>query len=323
MCAHGCRVERSQEKTNKPVKWLPVVLVLLIAVAAGIGCGLLLSSEISDAMLPHLSLNPSASGIVSHEQIVRMNMTPVLINATASAQVYAGANNASTPCYGSFDTYYPAIITDPLQNDFYANLLQQFQRVKQTTQLDENQYAELIVAYVQSIPYDNNASISVKYPVVTAVGGTGDCDDTALLLAGLLAKEGYDVELLLYPENGHMAVGIKTDDQYAYPDTGGYAYIETTGESLIVCGNYSLGILNETEVPVCIRIGNGTKAYTAGYECSALFQYLLGVHIADESGKHQPIVLNPEGIDTVSEEVKTFQVNAFDREYLYRSLIAA
>lgn len=280
------------------------VALVLIAVFIGVG------------------IASQSSATLSHEQIVRMNQTLIPITATASGQIYIDAIAASAPCYGSFDTYYNEIIFDPMQDDFFAGLLQQFRMIKEHYHLDDNQYAELMAAYVQAIPYDLNAGVAVKYPVVTAIGGVGDCDDFALLLGGLLAREDYDVNLLLYLNSSHMAVGIRSDNvSYAFPNTGGYAYIETTGGTLIVCGDYPMGMIENSEMPICISIGNGTKVYTAGRESNELFRYIYATYYFDEPGEKEPIVLNPQENLTPSQDMKVFSINAFDRDYLYRNLI--
>ncbi|HJJ36700.1 MAG TPA: hypothetical protein O0X27_05955 [Methanocorpusculum sp.] len=322
MCAHGCRVGKGSTVTKRFINRIALALLLAAAVLAGISIGIGMAPLILDTSIPQISLNTSVTGECSDEQMVRMNMTLIPITATASAEVYTGAVESAAPCYGSFDTYYTAIIFDPMQDDFFAELVQQFRTIREWYQLDDDQYAELMAAYVQAIPYDYNASIAVKYPVVTAVGGTGDCDDLSLLLAGLLAREGYDVTLLLYLDSGHMAVGIRSsNDSYAFPNTGGYAYIETTGGSLIVCGDYPMGMIQDSEMPTCIRIGNGTKTYAAGRESNALFQYVYATYHPDELGEKKHIVLNQQNGTKPAENMEVFTINAFDRGYLYRMLI--
>lgn len=322
MCAHGCRVGLGPHPKKKQLSRKCLILLCMIAVVAGIFCGLALAPQSLEETIPQIIANESVSGVLSHGETVRMNLTLIPINVTASAAVYAGAKEAESPCYGSFDTYYPAIITDPMQDEFYADLLQQFRAIKEEYHLDDDQYLELMAAYVQTIPYDYNASVSVKYPVVTAVGGIGDCDDTSLLLAGLLAREGYDVVLLLYLDEGHMAVGVRTDEQYAFPNTGGYAYIETTAGMLIVCGDFPVEMLSGMSEPVVIKIGNGTRMYAKGPENAALYQYVYDTYsIIDPGEIQEPIVLNAPDDSVPPEDISIVSVNAFDRGYLYRMLI--
>jgi hypothetical protein len=85
---------------------------------------------------------------------------------------------------------------------------------------------QLMVAFVQSIPYDY-AGGQVKNPLQTLSKGRGDCDDKSLLLAKLLGMAGFKSCLLAFPQNKHMALGLKiVESQYAYKD--GFVFIETT-----------------------------------------------------------------------------------------------
>lgn len=87
--------------------------------------------------------------------------------------------------------------------------------------------AQLIVAFVQSIPYDHNAN-DPKFTIETLFNKTGDCDDKSILLAKLLSYAGYDTCLFIYEIGQHMAVGLKVDESTdSYKD--GYIFIESTG----------------------------------------------------------------------------------------------
>lgn len=113
-----------------------------------------------------------------------------------------------------------------------------------------------VVFFVQQIPYDmdNNTTSYTegvlprhtmyvtdgieypKYPVEMLVDGRGDCEDAAILMAGLLDALGYDTVLLRYSD--HMALGIRMNEfnpYYAkytpeYFEHGGkhYYYVEGT-----------------------------------------------------------------------------------------------
>jgi hypothetical protein len=91
--------------------------------------------------------------------------------------------------------------------------------------------AQLLVAFVQSIPYDANAK-EAKFTVETLFNKTGDCDDKSILLAKLLSYAGYQTCLFIYEKGQHMAVGLKVDENTdAYKD--GYIFIEATGNNPI------------------------------------------------------------------------------------------
>jgi len=90
---------------------------------------------------------------------------------------------------------------------------------------------QILVSFVQSIEYDNQADLP-KYTLETLFLNKGDCDDKSILLSKLLSYAGYETCLFIYEEGQHMAVGLKIDDyESAYKD--GFVYIETTGPSPI------------------------------------------------------------------------------------------
>jgi len=162
---------------------------------------------------------------------------------------------------------YLAYINDPYQEEFYDSLISQFRDIKEKHKLTDDEYLELITAFVQSIPYDyekakTTLGESHRFPIETFVDKKGVCGDKSLLLAGLLSRENYDVALLLFLEEKHMAVGIRTSS-FDYKGTG-YAFIETTEYNFvgIVPDEYAEGIkLRST--PIVIKVGNGTKSYNS------------------------------------------------------------
>lgn len=89
--------------------------------------------------------------------------------------------------------------------------------------------------FVQDLSYVRDREIGYaeypKYPVETLVEGAGDCEDTAILLAGLLDSLGFDAALLILWEADHMAVGIAGPpgvDGTGYPHDGSvYYYLES------------------------------------------------------------------------------------------------
>jgi hypothetical protein len=77
---------------------------------------------------------------------------------------------------------------------FYREILPELQklRYKGGKTLSDDEYLEMIVSFVQQIPYDND-SAGIRYPVEVIHDQKGDCDEKSILLTGLLSREGYDV----------------------------------------------------------------------------------------------------------------------------------
>ena len=150
---------------------------------------------------------------------------------------------------------------DPAQGTFFDNLTREFRQVRATYDLDSDESLELMTVFVQSLPYQNQNLSSPKYPIETYYDREGDCDDKSMLLASLLAHEGYNVSLLYFGPEQHMAVGVACQEE-GYGDTG-YAYIETTRVSFVGSEAGSLeGNITLVSDPLVIPIGSGTKGYT-------------------------------------------------------------
>jgi len=154
------------------------------------------------------------------------------------------------------DEFYENVVFDPAEEPFFEALLVELREVRAALGLDDSGYAELLVAFVQSLEYEVGDNLP-KHPIAAFADGEGDCDEKSALLAGLLAREGYDVCLFLFLEEQHMAVGLRADD-IDYRGTG-YAYAEATKTSYI--GRSPFGWHGPP--PEVIAMGDGELAYTA------------------------------------------------------------
>ena len=136
--------------------------------------------------------------------------------------------------YGVFSVY----VTDGGQTDQLAPLLDMFAKIKSEEGYSEQEMVELLLRFVQSIPYaTDDASKGLnqytRYPIETLVDLEGDCKDKSILYGALLKGIGIEAVLLILPdEPGHMAVGVTGGDwlgaSYAYEGSN-YYYAETTG----------------------------------------------------------------------------------------------
>ncbi len=202
----------------------------------------------------------------------------VTLDVTVDGSLYAGAVAAekSVTRFGNarendwIEDYWPAFIDEEHQEPFFGDVLGALHQVRDSLGLDSDRYAELLTVFAQSLVYETDpVDLEPKFPVETFVDGTGDCDDKTLLLAGLLAREGYDVAILMFEPEKHVALGIRSAD-LPYRDTG-YAFVETTSGGFIGMVPDSLtGGLTLTSEPRVFRIGTGSTAYTAGDDVRAI-----------------------------------------------------
>jgi hypothetical protein len=154
------------------------------------------------------------------------------------------------------DEFYENLVFDPAEEPFFEALLVALRGLRDRLGLDDSGYAELLTAFVQSLDYEAGDG-QPKHPIAAFADGVGDCDERSALLAGLLAREGYDVCLLLFLEEEHMAVGLRADG-IDYRGTG-YAYIEATSPSYI--GRSPFGW--HGPAPEVLALGDGELVYTA------------------------------------------------------------
>ena len=99
----------------------------------------------------------------------------------------------------------------------------------------EVEKVDFIVSFVQNIAYekDSNSDEAVEYPnypIETLFNGSGkgDCEDKAILTAGLLDNIGFESALFRLPN--HMAAGVKLETSLQNFDyyNDSYYFVETT-----------------------------------------------------------------------------------------------
>ena len=130
---------------------------------------------------------------------------------------------------------YSVYVTHPYDDEYLSTILEEFDGIVLEEGYDENQRINLVVAFIQSLPYTTD-DVSTgfdeypRYPLETLVEGGGDCEDTSILASALLDPLGFDVVLISLP--GHVAVGVAVDAYGTFWLHEGtqYFYVETTGE---------------------------------------------------------------------------------------------
>ena len=197
--------------------------------------------------------------------------TTVTITVPINSSVYLGAQKAdkSVTVFGNVSENvwladsYRSMVNDPAQDEFYNDLTGELRNVRNSRNLSDDEYIELMSVFVQSLRYETIAENPAKFPIETVMDGAGDCDDKSLLLAGLLSHEGYSVVLLSFVPESHMAAGVGSSD-YLYKNSG-YSFVETTNFSFIGVPTTTLnGGFDLKSDPIIIPIGTGTKVYQSG-----------------------------------------------------------
>lgn len=167
--------------------------------------------------------------------------------------------------------YVACIVRAQSKSGFIDGLAQELRRVRSERGLDDDEYLELMVRAMQSLPYGIQGW-RVRLPVDVVSSGFGDCADKALALGALMVHEGYKTGVWVLDSQNHAALGVASDAA-TFRDSG-YAYIETTCVSYIgqVADKYrAAGPV--ARPPQFIAIG-GTRRYRAGYQVEYILREL-------------------------------------------------
>lgn len=249
---------------GKIAKYLiPLLLIVLI-----IAIGVTFIVNRDGVVPPRIEVQETSLPLPSPDYSFPFGNVTISLSGSVDPAVYYGAKAAKkeTVVRGNItdstwirETYF-AMINDPAQDSFYSTLIGTFRSIRSQQHLDDDEYLELMAVFVQSMPYESLSENPPKFPIETYVDKSGDCDDKSLLLAGLLSREGYNVSLLSFAPEAHMAVGVACQEG-EYKGTG-YAFIETTNHSFVGVPTDTFG--DNTRLnsdPLVIRIGEGNISY--------------------------------------------------------------
>jgi len=114
--------------------------------------------------------------------------------------------------------YYNGYVHDPASDAFFASLLTGLHEIRDREGLSGDEFVELCAAFVQQIPYDEDAGIVPRSPAEVVYENSGDCDEKSLLLIGILAREGYGTSLIVFPDEAHAVAGIRVNGTGAGED---------------------------------------------------------------------------------------------------------
>ena len=242
---------------------IPLLLIFLI-----IAIGVTLVVNRDGVVPPRIEVQETSLPLPSPGYSFPFGNVTISLTGSVDPAVYYGAKAAKkeTVVRGNISDStwiretYLAMINDPAQDSFYSSLIASFRSIRSQQHLDDDEYLELMAVFVQSMPYESLNENPPKFPIETYVDKSGDCDDKSLLLAGLLSREGYNVSLLSFAPEAHMAVGVACPGG-EYKRTG-YAFIETTNLSFVGVPTDTFG--DDTRLlsdPLVIRIGEGNIPY--------------------------------------------------------------
>ncbi|KKW07431.1 MAG: hypothetical protein UY41_C0003G0004 [Candidatus Moranbacteria bacterium GW2011_GWE1_49_15] len=161
------------------------------------------------------------------------------------------------------EEYYGMFVAGSEKDAFIAELLDSIVVQGRKNKLTEDQLVELILAFVQSIPYDDQKAANIlsrtgsetmDYPYEVLFENSGVCSDKSFLATVLFHEFGYGTAIFVFENENHMAIGIQCPKEYS--DYGsGYCFAETTS-----VGN-KIGIVPDLRANVGSAVGAEQIAY--------------------------------------------------------------
>jgi len=161
------------------------------------------------------------------------------------------------------EEYYGMFITENERDVFISELLESIVTEGKRNRLSEDQVVELVLAFVQSIPYDDQKAANIlartgnetmDYPYEVLFENSGVCSDKSFLATVLLRELGYGTAIFVFENENHMAIGIQCPKEYSDYDSG-YCFAETTS-----VGN-KIGIVPDLKANVGSAVGTEQLAY--------------------------------------------------------------
>jgi hypothetical protein len=176
-------------------------------------------------------------------------------------------------CYG-FEEDKSALryIEDKYNNDLLKKIANDFLTLKDYN-FNESEIFEIVIRFIQELPYDYTLNSTNKYPYETLYYGKGVCLDKTIILAKLLEYLGYESYIVIdifEPETNipHSVVGIFCEQSNYYLDNKPFCLIETTSTFLINELSYSGNITP-------LKISSGKDYYEDSYGPKTLEKYQL------------------------------------------------
>lgn len=153
-------------------------------------------------------------------------------NKQPKAYSYVGQE----PPLGWEEEYYAMFTKGNASDNSIQSLARGLEELGKTRKLSEDQMVDLVLAFVQSIPYDelkakniltSGGDEKMLYPYELLWEQKGVCSDKSILAYVILKEMGYGTALFTYKESNHMAVAVQCPESYSTYRSG-YCYAETT-----------------------------------------------------------------------------------------------
>lgn len=226
--------------------------------------------------------------------------------------------------------YLRHLVLTASRSDAIGALADELRDIRLRKNLDSDEYLELITRAIQEIPYGTAARESLL-PAEVLAGGSGICSDKSVLLAALLAHEGYDTALIILDAKRHVAAGVGSDGDGFLGS--GYEFVETTAGGYVGQAHQAFrGVSKISRPPQIVTISDGRR-YHASAEVDVIIRFLRQAerqkvflepyleHARRATGAHAASFAQRAREFTIASEVSAFIIeNADDRHRVYLDL---
>ncbi len=228
------------------------------------------------------------------------------------------------------ERYFKHLVLAVSRSGTVRSLADELRIIRLRERLDTDEYLELITRAIQEIPY-GVVSREFLLPAEVLAGRSGVCSEKSVLLAALMAHEGYDTALLILDADGHVAVGVGSDEP-GYLGSR-FDFVETTAGMYVgqVKEAYR-GVGPVPRAPQIVSISSGTR-YHASAEVDVIIRFLRQAqrdrntfrpyieYAATSTGMHAERYKQRAYDFTLAADVAAFIIeNADDRHRVYLDL---
>jgi len=169
------------------------------------------------------------------------------------------------------ERYFKRLVLAASRSGAVRSLADELRIIRLRERLDTDRYLELITRAVQEIPY-GEVSREFLLPAEVLAGRSGVCSEKSVLLAALLSHEGYDTALIILDADGHVAVGVGSDEpgylgsRFAFVETTAGMYVGQVEEAY-------RGVGPVPRAPQIVPVSSGTR-YHASAEVDVIVRFL-------------------------------------------------
>jgi hypothetical protein len=166
----------------------------------------------------------------NNQQNLNLNLSPSLYENYKNSSKVLSYPVASPPP-NLKESFYNLFLETKSGDTSIDEIISHLEKIAIINNWSGDKIAELVLALVQYIPYDQEKSELEKiypyYPYETIYLNKGVCSDKTFLAYVILKRLGYGVAIIDFPDINHSVLGLACEQEYSLAGSD-YCYVETT-----------------------------------------------------------------------------------------------